>query len=249
MSARIGSRCGQSSLEMGTRSLHRLSTAGHVRLPKENPPSQSTIAAEAKSTAENVKEWQDADMRKLESFASQTTTSGHASLAPRLSQWPSPADSHSAPINSALPQRVELRVKYTRRCTDCNHILSIPDSKAASTKFKIRTLAIEHVPLLYVELHQKDKCIVRVVNVVDADLYVAVTHGDDAERALLNETIPANPHPLDVCMPPEDDDYTLMPNTNQGKSSLVNCVRRCVQLAEECTRVLSSGNIGRATGH
>lgn len=49
-------------------------------------------------------------------------------------------------INDLLPQRIPLRSKRTKRCPTCKHIVVKPDTKAASTRFKIRLVASNYLP-------------------------------------------------------------------------------------------------------
>lgn len=44
------------------------------------------------------------------------------------------------------PLRIPLRSKRNKRCPTCRHILCKPDTKAGSTKFKMRLVAINYLP-------------------------------------------------------------------------------------------------------
>lgn len=48
------------------------------------------------------------------------------------------------------PCRVPLRTKQTKRCSVCRHIIIRPESKPTSSKYKIRLLALNRLPEIYI---------------------------------------------------------------------------------------------------
>ena len=50
------------------------------------------------------------------------------------------------------PLRAELSTKLTKRCTDCSHILIRPDVKSATTRYKIKLVAMTFLPAIEVAL-------------------------------------------------------------------------------------------------
>lgn len=175
-------------------------------------------------------DWKAAEMQELMNFAQLTTTESIPRLSQRLNQWPTTL---TQKVYSALPQRMKLRAKWLYRCVECQHIMSKPDTKAQSIKYKIRTLAIEHVPMVFIEAQTDTMLAIRIVNPIDAEVYIVVTAGNDADNVLINENIPANPHPLDAYVQPEEKLQVSMLISGSVKSSLVNAIRKVVTLDKQ----------------
>ncbi|RKP14188.1 dynactin p62 family-domain-containing protein [Piptocephalis cylindrospora] len=51
-------------------------------------------------------------------------------------------------LSQIRPERIHLRAKRSKRCRSCRHILIKPEQKAIATRFKIKLMAIHHVPIL-----------------------------------------------------------------------------------------------------
>jgi dynactin-4 len=78
--------------------------------------------------------------------ANETDDSHITSLAQR---WSSIAE-QSIRSQDLQPCRMPLRTKQTKRCPTCRHIIIRPDSKPTSNRFKIRLLALNHLPEIHV---------------------------------------------------------------------------------------------------
>ncbi|KAF0367595.1 dynactin p62 [Gigaspora margarita] len=51
-------------------------------------------------------------------------------------------------VERLQPQRIHLRTKRVKRCRSCRHILIKPEQKAQATRFKIKLVALNHIPKL-----------------------------------------------------------------------------------------------------
>lgn len=88
------------------------------------------------------------EQSRIEEASLQTSDKSFTSLAQR---WASPAD-QSMFQKDIGPLRMPLRTKQTKRCPTCRHIIIRPDTKPTSHRFKIRLLALNHLPEVQVRL-------------------------------------------------------------------------------------------------
>lgn len=51
-------------------------------------------------------------------------------------------------VSKIHPQRIHLRIKRSKRCRTCRHILIKPEQKAQATRFKIKLVAMNYIPTL-----------------------------------------------------------------------------------------------------
>ncbi|ORZ10525.1 dynactin subunit 4 [Absidia repens] len=51
-------------------------------------------------------------------------------------------------VDQLYPQRIHLCVKRSKRCRTCRHILIKPEQKAQTTRFKIKLVAMNHIPTI-----------------------------------------------------------------------------------------------------
>lgn len=88
------------------------------------------------------------DQTRYDTLQVQHNDSNVSSLAQR---WTSQAD-QSPLLRDLGPCRTPLRTKQTKRCPACRHIIVRPDTKPTSHKYKIRLLALNHLPDIQVRL-------------------------------------------------------------------------------------------------
>lgn len=70
------------------------------------------------------------------------------SLAQLASQYPASLGNPSASHVSQLrPMPTQLRTKRSKRCSTCRHILIKPEARVTSTRYKVRLLALNVIPL------------------------------------------------------------------------------------------------------
>ncbi|KAM3581760.1 hypothetical protein VKS41_005921 [Umbelopsis sp. WA50703] len=50
------------------------------------------------------------------------------------------------------PQRIHLRIKRSKRCRTCRHILIKPEQKAQATRFKIKLVAMNYIPNITLQM-------------------------------------------------------------------------------------------------
>ncbi|MCJ1442080.1 MAG: hypothetical protein MMC23_002572 [Stictis urceolatum] len=73
---------------------------------------------------------------------------GTATMEQRLAQ---PGDMSTRFVDDLKPVPTLLRTKRSRRCRMCRHILVKPESKVTSTRFRIKLVAYEHIPMMELE--------------------------------------------------------------------------------------------------
>ncbi|CAO3687201.1 unnamed protein product [Umbelopsis ramanniana] len=54
--------------------------------------------------------------------------------------------------NQLKPQRIHLRIKRSKRCRTCRHILIKPEQKAQATRFKIKLVAMNYIPNITMQM-------------------------------------------------------------------------------------------------
>ncbi|KAH8554823.1 dynactin p62 family-domain-containing protein [Umbelopsis sp. PMI_123] len=54
--------------------------------------------------------------------------------------------------NKLKPQRIHLRIKRSKRCRTCRHILIKPEQKAQATRFKIKLVAMNYIPNITMQM-------------------------------------------------------------------------------------------------
>lgn len=82
------------------------------------------------------------EQNQLEFVQEQLDDSGLTGMEQR---WSSIAE-QSVQVKDLGPCRMPLRTKQTKRCSVCRHIIIRPDSKPTSSRYKIRLLALNHLP-------------------------------------------------------------------------------------------------------
>ena len=76
---------------------------------------------------------------------------GTTSLAQRTEQLHSPLFTHQV-----RPQQPLLRTKRSKRCRTCRHILVKPEPKVQSTRFRIKLVALNYIPTVFLKPLQPD---------------------------------------------------------------------------------------------
>ncbi|KAG0304195.1 hypothetical protein BGZ98_005809 [Dissophora globulifera] len=85
------------------------------------------------------------------------------------------------------PKRIHLRIKKSRRCRTCRHILVNPEQKAHSIRFKINLVALNQIPNITIASIQPmivqtlSRVILRFSNPRHEEVLVSVQHGDNAQ--------------------------------------------------------------------
>lgn len=75
-------------------------------------------------------------------------TLGWASTTERAQRSSHPYNTNARFTEELWPVATQLRTRKSKRCSACKHILSKPDAKIGSTKYKIRLLALNNIPRL-----------------------------------------------------------------------------------------------------
>lgn len=132
-----------------TAAAQALATAGlkpkKVRLLPEMPSQDLTAYRTDASPRTAAVVAQDLGER-LRGWSGEDSPNGLASLD---SVWEEPWLASTAP-EQLVPMRTRLRAKLIKRCADCNHTLIRPESKASSTRYKIKVVAADYLPALEV---------------------------------------------------------------------------------------------------
>ncbi|KAI1314757.1 hypothetical protein EDD11_001726 [Mortierella claussenii] len=85
------------------------------------------------------------------------------------------------------PKRIHLRIKKSRRCRTCRHILVNPEQKAQSIRFKINLIALNQIPNITIASIQPmivqtlSRVILRFTNPRHEEAHVTVQYGDGAQ--------------------------------------------------------------------
>ncbi|KAF9113073.1 hypothetical protein BGX27_002278 [Mortierella sp. AM989] len=85
------------------------------------------------------------------------------------------------------PKRIHLRIKKSRRCRSCRHILVNPEQKAQSIRFKINLIALSQIPNITIANIQPmivqtlSRVILRFTNPRHEEVHVSVKYGDGAQ--------------------------------------------------------------------
>ncbi|KAF9169522.1 hypothetical protein BGX21_008689 [Mortierella sp. AD011] len=85
------------------------------------------------------------------------------------------------------PKRIHLRIKKSRRCRTCRHILVNPEQKAQSIRFKINLIALNQIPNITIANIQPmiaqtlSRVILRFTNPRHEEVHVSVKYGDGAQ--------------------------------------------------------------------
>ncbi|KAF8938241.1 hypothetical protein BGZ58_001297 [Dissophora ornata] len=85
------------------------------------------------------------------------------------------------------PKRIHLRIKKSRRCRTCRHILVNPEQKAQSIRFKINLVALNQIPNITIVSIQPiivqtlSRVILRFTNPRHEEALVSVQYGDNAQ--------------------------------------------------------------------
>ncbi|RUS33415.1 dynactin p62 family-domain-containing protein, partial [Jimgerdemannia flammicorona] len=84
------------------------------------------------------------DVAKTQSLISVKHVNEVTTLSQRVNQL------HDQPYHTSKihPQRINLRIKRSKRCRTCRHILIKPEQKAQATRFKIKLVAMIYIPTI-----------------------------------------------------------------------------------------------------
>ncbi|CAO3568907.1 unnamed protein product [Mortierella alpina] len=122
------------------------------------------------------------DTENLEKLMSVVSMSETTSMGQRLKQL----QSQTYTPQRLQPQRIHLRIKKSRRCRSCRHILVKPEQKAQATGFKINLIALNQLPNITIASIQPmivqtvSRVILRFTNPRHEEARVSVQYGDGA---------------------------------------------------------------------
>ncbi|KAF9563171.1 hypothetical protein EC968_004979 [Mortierella alpina] len=122
------------------------------------------------------------DTENLERLMSVVSMSETTSMGQRLKQL----QSQTYTPQRLQPQRIHLRIKKSRRCRSCRHILVKPEQKAQATGFKINLIALNQLPNITIASIQPmivqtvSRVILRFTNPRHEEARVSVQYGDGA---------------------------------------------------------------------
>lgn len=94
--------------------------------------------SQSKQASRDERKWHVLSQRRVLDGAGAVTT-----LQQRFAAPDQPYDT-----DSLRPRRMRLQAKFTKRCPDCRHMLVRPEPRASSSRFKMRLLAKNHVPII-----------------------------------------------------------------------------------------------------
>ncbi|KAG0047218.1 hypothetical protein BGZ83_007689 [Gryganskiella cystojenkinii] len=162
-----------SSIQTGTiQSLRHVSAANH-KAQLSDDIAHYTPAVQVMEDTENLE--------KLMSVVSLDETT---SMKQRLCQL----QNQTYSTQRLQPQRIHLRIKKSRRCRSCRHILIKPDQKAVATKFKINLVALSQLPNITIAQVQQpmivqtvSTVILRFTNPRQEEAQVSLQVGDGAQ--------------------------------------------------------------------
>ncbi|OZJ01816.1 hypothetical protein BZG36_04815, partial [Bifiguratus adelaidae] len=123
-------------------SLHGLNSM-YSKFGLSLPPTQN-IKEEDFNNYEPAMHKQDDDLQVLD----QLMMLEHAHEASTTLQRSRQLHDQPALISNIRPQRIPLRVKKTKRCRSCRHVLIKPESKAQTSRFKIKLVAMNYIPAI-----------------------------------------------------------------------------------------------------
>ena len=161
-----------SSIQSGTlQSLRYVSSANH-KAHQSDDIAHYTPAVQVMDDLENLE--------KLMTIVSLDETT---SMKQRLHQL----QNQTYSTQRLQPQRIHLRIKKSRRCRSCRHILIKPEQKAQSTRFKINLVALSQLPNITIAHVQQpmivqtvSRVILRFTNPRQEEAHVALQVGDGA---------------------------------------------------------------------
>ncbi|KAF9925095.1 hypothetical protein FBU30_005088 [Linnemannia zychae] len=122
------------------------------------------------------------DTENLEKLMSVTSLSETTSMKQRLRQL----QNHTYSTQRLQPQRIHLRIKKSRRCRSCRHILVKPEQKAQATGFKINLIALNQLPNITIAglqpmiVQTVSRVILRFTNPRHEEAHVSLQYGDGA---------------------------------------------------------------------
>ncbi|KAG0227630.1 hypothetical protein BGW42_002803 [Actinomortierella wolfii] len=160
-----------SSIQTGTlQSLRYMTSANHKSQPTDDMGHYTP--------AVQIKE----DTEVLEKMMGLTNVNDVTTMNQRLQQL-----QHQTYFKEQLrPQRIQLRIKKSKRCRTCRHILIKPEQKAQATQFKIHQIALNSLPAITVSSVQPlivqttSRVILRFTNPRQEETQVTVQYGDGA---------------------------------------------------------------------
>ena len=104
-----------------------------------------TPMREAQSEAEGIRLTEDNDEERIIEEMRQMGWDASTSRGQRLSH---PDNTDATLVSDLRPVATLLRTKRSKRCRNCRHILVRPEPKVASTRYKIKLLALNYIPSL-----------------------------------------------------------------------------------------------------
>ncbi|KAF9971940.1 hypothetical protein BGZ73_005011 [Actinomortierella ambigua] len=160
-----------SSLQSGSLQSLRFMTSGNQKSQQPDDLAFYTPAVQIKEDAE-----------VLEKMMSMTSVNDVSTMNQRLKQL-----QHQTYFKEQLrPQRIQLRIKKSRRCRSCRHILIKPEQKAQATQYKIYQIALNLLPAITVSSVQPlivqttSKVVLRFTNPRQEETQITVQYGDGA---------------------------------------------------------------------
>ncbi|KAF9168164.1 hypothetical protein DFQ26_001057 [Actinomortierella ambigua] len=160
-----------SSIQHGTLHSLRYMSSGSQK-------SQQTDDISHYAPAVQIKE----DTEVLEKMMGLTNVNDVTTMNQRLQQL-----QHQTYFKEQLrPQRIQLRIKKSRRCRSCRHILIKPEQKAQATQYKIHQIALNLLPAITVSSIQPlivqttSRVILRFTNPRQEETQITVQYGDGA---------------------------------------------------------------------
>ncbi|KAG0334963.1 hypothetical protein BG004_000195 [Podila humilis] len=122
------------------------------------------------------------DTENLEKLMSVTSLNETTTTKQRLKQL----QNQTYSTQRLQPQRIHLRIKKSRRCRSCRHILVKPEQKAQATRFKINLIALTQLPNITISSIQPliaqtaSRVILRFTNPRHEEAHVSLKCGDGA---------------------------------------------------------------------
>ncbi|KAG0376849.1 hypothetical protein BGX24_007129 [Mortierella sp. AD032] len=122
------------------------------------------------------------DTENLEKLMSITSLSETATMKQRLKQL----QNQTYSTQRLQPQRIHLRIKKSRRCRSCRHILVKPEQKAQAIGFKINLIALSQLPNITIAglqpmiVQTVSRVILRFTNPRHEEAHVSLRYGDGA---------------------------------------------------------------------
>ncbi|KAK3818285.1 MAG: dynactin p62 family-domain-containing protein [Linnemannia elongata] len=122
------------------------------------------------------------DTENLEKLMSITNLSETTTMKQRLRQL----QNQTYSTQRLQPQRIHLRIKKSRRCRSCRHILVKPEQKAQATGFKINLIALSQLPNITIAglqpmiVQTVSRVILRFTNPRHEEAHISLRYGDGA---------------------------------------------------------------------